>query len=237
MSTFLRNERRELPPEAEQAQARLTAQLLIRRPPYLLRQTRLGEEDVFPLRPKRAAFQAALAFTQTPSSPTIPALLHTVLVYFYSAPVVWFNSALDILLCANRISLKVLAPAISYSQGSLASFESGLNRGLVELVSSQNIDALTIDFKFEQLPANFELESACKSPCGTEEPDLQVSLKTPGAPSLAQKHFTIRYNDTGYSYESIFWRLPGRRENGDRRGSCTFACNTKSPTSYASANC
>jgi hypothetical protein len=71
----------------------------------------------------------------------------------------------NILLSANRISLKVLAPAISYSQGSLASFEAELNRGLAELVSSQNVDRLTMDFRFEQLPANFELECACKSPC------------------------------------------------------------------------
>jgi hypothetical protein len=37
-----------------------------------------------------------------------------------------------------------------------------LNRGLAELVTSQNVGGLTIDFRFEQLPANFELESACK---------------------------------------------------------------------------
>lgn len=38
-----------------------------------------------------------------------------------------------------------------------------------------------------------------------EEADLaQANLKALGASALAQKHFTIRYNDTGYSYESIF---------------------------------
>jgi hypothetical protein len=71
----------------------------------------------------------------------------------------------NMLLSANRISLKVLAPSISYSQGSLAKFESELNRGLAEVVSSQSLDGFTIDFRFEQLPSNFELESACKSPC------------------------------------------------------------------------
>src|ERR1022692_2230676 len=96
------DERRELPPEAEQTQARLTAELLIRQPPastpapYPLRRTRLGEEDVFrsglnapPCRRRRPPLQ-------TPSSPTIPDLLPSPLVYFYSAPVVWFYSALDI---------------------------------------------------------------------------------------------------------------------------------------------
>jgi hypothetical protein len=73
--------------------------------------------------------------------------------------------ARNIMLSANRISLKVLAPAISYSTGPLARFESELNRGLAELVTSQNVGGLTIDFRFEQLPANFELESACKLPC------------------------------------------------------------------------
>jgi hypothetical protein len=71
----------------------------------------------------------------------------------------------NMLLAAHRISLKVLAPSISYSLGSLANFESELNRGLAEVVSSQNLDRLTIDFRFEQLPSDFELESACKSPC------------------------------------------------------------------------
>ena len=71
----------------------------------------------------------------------------------------------NILLSANRISLKVLAPAISYSPGPLERFESELNRGLADLATSQNVGGLTIDFRFEQLPANFELESACKLPC------------------------------------------------------------------------
>lgn len=70
----------------------------------------------------------------------------------------------NVLLSADRVSLKVIAPAISYSQGSLARFESELNRGLTALVSSQD-SKLTMDFRFEQLPADFELEAACKSPC------------------------------------------------------------------------
>jgi hypothetical protein len=73
------------------------------------------------------------------------------------------------MLSADRISLRVLFPAIGYYRGSLAGFESEPNRGLSELVSSQNLDRLTIDFKFEQLPANFELEAACKSPRGFYE--------------------------------------------------------------------
>jgi len=70
----------------------------------------------------------------------------------------------NILLSADRISLKVLAPAASYSQGSLAHFESELNRGLVALAATQG-PTLKMDFRFEQLPADFELDSACKSPC------------------------------------------------------------------------
>ena len=70
------DERRELSSQAEQAQARLSAELLIRQPPastaarYPLRRTRLGEEDVFrsglsapPCRRRRPPLQ-------TPSSPT-----------------------------------------------------------------------------------------------------------------------------------------------------------------------
>src|SRR3974390_220753 len=95
------DERRELPAEAEQAQTRLTDELLIRQPPastpahHPLRRTRLGEEDVFrsglnapPCRRRRPPLQP-------PSSPTNPDLLPAPLVYFYSAAVVWFYSALD----------------------------------------------------------------------------------------------------------------------------------------------
>jgi hypothetical protein len=71
----------------------------------------------------------------------------------------------NIMLSANRITLKVLAPRISYLQGSLAGFESELNRGLIQLMCSQNVAGLTMDFRFEQLPSNFELESACNTPC------------------------------------------------------------------------
>ncbi|MGC2108884.1 MAG: hypothetical protein WA655_05160, partial [Candidatus Korobacteraceae bacterium] len=51
--------------------------------------------------PKRAALQAAQA-----SAPDalLPDLLHTQLVYFYSAPVVWFYSALDTWCSAQRLA-------------------------------------------------------------------------------------------------------------------------------------
>jgi len=63
----------------------------------------------------------------------------------------------NMMLSADRISLRVLSPAIGYYSGVTGRFESELNRGLSESVSSQNVDRLTIDFKFEQLPANSEL--------------------------------------------------------------------------------
>src|SRR3974390_3085681 len=118
------DERRELPAEAEQAQTRLTDELLIRQPPastpahHPLRRTRLGEEGVFRSRPKpppppprrrprlgeEPVFRPGLTAPpcrrrrpslQTPSSPTNPDLLPAPLVYFYSAALVWFCSALD----------------------------------------------------------------------------------------------------------------------------------------------
>src|ERR1017187_9841267 len=86
------NERRELPPQAEQTQERPAAQPLIRQP---LPRTHLGEENVFryglnapPCRRRRPSLQPS-------SSPTIPDLLRAQLVYFYSAALVYFYSALD----------------------------------------------------------------------------------------------------------------------------------------------
>src|SRR3974390_3802850 len=65
------DERRELPAEAEQAQTRLTDELLIRQPPastpahHPLRRTRLGEEDVF-----RSGLNAPPCRGREPSLPT-----------------------------------------------------------------------------------------------------------------------------------------------------------------------
>ncbi len=75
----------------------------------------------------------------------------------------------NVMLSADRISLTVLSPAISYCQGPPAGSNPELNRGLSELVSSQNVDRLTVDFKFAQLPANFELEATRRSPRGFYE--------------------------------------------------------------------
>src|SRR6202158_2650576 len=74
----LGDERRELPPEAEQAQARLTTELLIRPPSastlarYPRPRTRLGEEDVFRSGLNAPPFRRRRPSLQTPSSPTIP---------------------------------------------------------------------------------------------------------------------------------------------------------------------
>ena len=63
--------------------------------PYLLQRTCLGEENVFRSGPDASPCRRLRPPLQTSSSPTIPGLLLTVLVYFYSSTVVWFNSALD----------------------------------------------------------------------------------------------------------------------------------------------
>src|ERR1017187_2386671 len=95
------DERRKLPSETEQTQAGLPAELLIRPLPastagrHPPRQTRLGEEDVFRSGLYAPPFRRRRPPLQTPSSPTIPNLLHTPLVYLSSAPVVYFYSALD----------------------------------------------------------------------------------------------------------------------------------------------
>src|ERR1039458_7014612 len=91
------DERRKLPSETEQTQAGLPAELLIRPLPastvgrHPPRQTRLGEEDVF-----RCGLNAPLSGgaglrSRRPPPRQSPGLL----VYFYSAPVVCFHSALD----------------------------------------------------------------------------------------------------------------------------------------------
>ena len=74
------NERRELPPEAEQTQTKLTAELLIRPPPASTLAAPAANTPRgggrLPLRPKRAAFQAAQAsapdalLPDNPRSPT-----------------------------------------------------------------------------------------------------------------------------------------------------------------------
>ena len=55
----------------------------------------LGEEDVFRSSLNAPPFRRRRPPLQTPSSPTIPDLLHAPPVYSYSASVVWFYSALD----------------------------------------------------------------------------------------------------------------------------------------------
>jgi len=69
------------------------------------------------------------------------------------------------LLSALEIGLRVLAPSESYSQGSLALFESEVNRGLKALMTTEAAPGLLMDFRFEKFPADFDpmpkLDSLC----------------------------------------------------------------------------
>jgi hypothetical protein len=57
----------------------------------------------------------------------------------------------NVLLSANRISLKVLAPTASYAAGSLAHLETEINRGLRVLIRNECANSFALDFQFEQL--------------------------------------------------------------------------------------
>jgi hypothetical protein len=124
----LGDERRELPSETEQTQARLTAELLIRPPPASnsrppRRRTCRGEEGVFRSGVNAPPFRRRRPPLQTPSSPTIPNLLPVALVYLYSASVVWFYSALD----RSRLRIRCFqpkrgsSPSVGQHGGSFAS--------------------------------------------------------------------------------------------------------------------
>jgi hypothetical protein len=59
----------------------------------------------------------------------------------------------------------VLAPLESYSEGSLAIFENEVNQGLKALLPTEGLHDLTIDFRFEQLPPDFDRVWKGESPC------------------------------------------------------------------------
>jgi hypothetical protein len=64
----------------------------------------------------------------------------------------------NLLLSAQHISLKVLAPANSYSIGSLEEFETAINDGLRALGNRVAAEGFAIDFQFEKLPDEAAME-------------------------------------------------------------------------------
>jgi hypothetical protein len=70
----------------------------------------------------------------------------------------------NLLLSAQHISLKVLAPAQSYSVGSLEDFETAINDGLCALGNCLGEDRFAIDFQFEKLPDEADSAAAPASP-------------------------------------------------------------------------
>lgn len=105
-------------------------------------------------------------FCDTPLHAAIEVLGYG-LIYVFShryADALGYDSS-NILLSAQQISLKVLAPANSYSRGSLANFESQLNRGLEQLAESHCPEGLRLDFRFERFPDDLCSALSTNSPC------------------------------------------------------------------------
>jgi hypothetical protein len=70
----------------------------------------------------------------------------------------------NLLLSARRISLKVLAPAESYSNGSLEYLEMAINQGLQDLSKRIGNELFEMDFQFEHFPAHLNSGTNPASP-------------------------------------------------------------------------